>query len=79
MIDSLPQNSDLNGQVVLSTLQSSGGDLTEQVDSSFPTKNNGRDDMNVFFGIGMLINIVMIIAFVIWGVKQWKANDKSRK
>ena len=79
MIDSLPKNSDLDGRVVSATMQSSGSNLTEQANSLPSMESNGRYDMNVFFGIGMLINIVMIIAFFIWAVKQWKANDKSKK
>lgn len=33
----------------------------------------------VFFGIGMVINIVMIVAFFIWAVKQWRKHDAAKK
>lgn len=33
----------------------------------------------VFFGIGMVINIVMIAAFFIWAVKQWRKHDVAEK
>jgi hypothetical protein len=42
-------------------------------------KKHSREDLSVFFGIGMTINIVMIVAFVVWGIKQWKKHDTSEK
>lgn len=33
----------------------------------------------VFFGIGMVINIVMIVAFFIWAIKQWRKHDAAKK
>jgi hypothetical protein len=30
-----------------------------------------RDDLTVFFTIGVVINIVMITAYFIWAYKQW--------
>ena len=38
-----------------------------------------REDMNVFFAIGITINIVMIIAFVIWARKELKKHGASKK
>ena len=38
-----------------------------------------KEDLSVFFGIGMIVNIVMITSFFIWAVKQWKKNDKTKK
>jgi heme/copper-type cytochrome/quinol oxidase subunit 2 len=35
-----------------------------------------NDSMIVFFGIGMVINVVMITAYFIWAYKQWKKSDK---
>ncbi|MDT8452682.1 MAG: hypothetical protein RQ936_08070 [Gammaproteobacteria bacterium] len=37
------------------------------------------DGLMVFFGIGMVINIVMIVAFFIWAVKQWRKHDVAEK
>jgi hypothetical protein len=47
---------------------------TEQpaVDSR-PEQN---DSMIGFFGIGVVINVVMITAYFIWAYKQWKKSDK---
>ena len=42
-------------------------------------QKQSREDLSVFFGIGMMLNIVMIVAFVVWGIKQWKQNDASKK
>ena len=46
---------------------------------SVPDETDAREDLSVFFGIGMTVNIVMIIAFVVWGVKQWKKNDTTKE
>ena len=48
---------------------------TEQpaVDSR-PEQN---DSMIGFFGIGVVINVVMITAYFIWAYKQWKKSDKQ--
>ena len=36
-----------------------------------------NDSMIVFFGIGVVINVVMITAYFIWAYKQWKKSDKQ--
>jgi heme/copper-type cytochrome/quinol oxidase subunit 2 len=44
-----------------------------------PTADSGteaNDSMIVFFGIGIVINVVMITAYFIWAYKQWKKGDK---
>jgi len=35
--------------------------------------------MIVFFGIGIVINLVMITAYFIWAYKQWKRTDKPEE
>jgi hypothetical protein len=30
-----------------------------------------------FFGIGIVINVVMITAYFIWAYKQWKKNQRN--
>lgn len=42
-------------------------------------ESHTREDLSVFFGIGMTLNIVMIIAFFLWAARQWKNNDKRKK
>ena len=48
---------------------------TEQptIDSGLPQ----NDPLIVFFGIGIVINVVMITAYFIWAYKQWKKTDKQ--
>jgi hypothetical protein len=44
-----------------------------------PTLDSGlpqNDPLIVFFGIGIVINVVMITAYFIWAYKQWKKTDK---
>jgi heme/copper-type cytochrome/quinol oxidase subunit 2 len=36
-----------------------------------------KDSMIGFFGIGIVINVVMITAYFIWAYKQWKKSDKQ--
>jgi heme/copper-type cytochrome/quinol oxidase subunit 2 len=38
-----------------------------------------NDSMIVFFGIGIVINVVMITAYFIWAYKQWKKSDKRNE
>lgn len=38
-----------------------------------------RDDMTVFFGIGIVVNLTMFTLLVIWGFNQWKKNDERKK
>ena len=44
-----------------------------------PDVQHDKEDLSVFFGIGMTVNIVMITSFFIWAVKQWKKNDVIKK
>jgi heme/copper-type cytochrome/quinol oxidase subunit 2 len=32
-----------------------------------------------FFGIGVVINVVMITAYFIWAYKQWKKSDGPKE
>jgi heme/copper-type cytochrome/quinol oxidase subunit 2 len=42
--------------------------------ASRPEQN---DSMIGFFGIGVVINVVMITAYFIWAYKQWKKSDRQ--
>ena len=48
---------------------------TEQPAADSGSEQN--DSMIVFFGIGIVINVVMITAYFIWAYKQWKKSDKQ--
>ena len=57
----------------------SNGAVPVQVRQAVPEIQHDREDLSVFFGIGMAVNIVMIVTFFIWAVKQWKKNDTTKK
>lgn len=42
-------------------------------------EKHSREDLSAFFAIGMMLNIVLVIAFIVWGVKQWKKHGTSKK
>ena len=80
MFDLLPQSSiktKLNGEDVL-LLASNDVSTSEQIQLA-PEVDYDKEDLSVFFGIGMIVNIVMITSFFIWAVKQWKKNDTKKK
>lgn len=78
MFDLLPQNSVKTELKIadVSFQTSSETSMNQQV-QSVPEINHDKEDLSVFFGIGMIVNIVMITSFFIWAVKQWKKNDKT--
>jgi len=83
MFDLLPQNSiktelnvaDASFQEPAKTSMTS---MSQDVQSA-PEVKPGKEDLSVFFGIGMAINIIMIVSFFIWAVKQWRKNDSNQK
>ena len=80
MFDLLPQSSiktSLNSEDIL-LLASNDVSTSEQVQSA-PEINHDKEDLSVFFGIGMIVNIAMITSFFIWAFKQWKKNDAKKK
>ncbi|MCW8923881.1 MAG: hypothetical protein OQK69_09685 [Gammaproteobacteria bacterium] len=58
-------------------IQSSSDVVPDKLVQSIVEEEPAREDLSVFFGIGMTVNIVMITAFFIWGFKQWKKHDKK--
>jgi len=60
-------------------LQSSGKPLLKESTQLVADLQHDKADLTVFFGIGMIVNIVMIVSFFIWAVKQWKKNDTTKK
>ena len=80
MFDLLPLNS-INAELGSDSFlpeMSNNVLVSEQVQSA-PGIKHDKEDLSVFFGIGMVVNIVMITAFFIWAVKQWKKNDTKKK
>ncbi|MDH5611493.1 MAG: hypothetical protein OEY66_03420 [Gammaproteobacteria bacterium] len=80
MLNLLPQD---NAADVLELpnfkLELSSGHSSVQLQQSVSEVKHEKEDLTVFFGIGMTINIVMIVSFFIWAVKQWKKNDTTKK
>ena len=80
MSDLFPQSSiktSLNSEDIL-LLASNDVSTSKQVQLA-PEVNYDKEDLSVFFGIGMIVNIVMITSFFIWAFKQWKKNDTTKK
>ncbi|MCK4703859.1 MAG: hypothetical protein KAT90_00130 [Gammaproteobacteria bacterium] len=80
MFDLLPQNSiktELN--IADASFQESAKTSMSQDVQSVAEVKSEKGDLSVFFGIGMTVNIIMIVSFFIWAVKQWKKNDTNKK
>lgn len=60
-------------------VQSSSESVSIQPVQSVSEKTYSREDLGIFFGIGITVNVVMVVAFIIWGIKQWKKHDTSKK
>ncbi len=61
------------------TEQSSTGSATA-VYTEQPVKEVEKEDLTMnFFVVGGVINIVMILAYFVWAVRQWKRIDKLNK
>jgi len=37
---------------------------------------NGREDLTVFFSIGVVIDVLLVTAFLVWAVGQWRKTKK---
>ncbi len=38
--------------------------------------NGGREDLTVFFAIGVIVDVLLVTAFLIWAVGQWRKTKK---
>jgi hypothetical protein len=63
----------LESSVKVTSLQSGE---TDPVSTEQPDPVNQGEHLYGFFAIGMIINVVMLIAFFIWAYRQWKKTDK---
>jgi hypothetical protein len=34
--------------------------------------NDGREDLTVFFSIGVVVDVLLVTAFLVWAVGQWR-------
>lgn len=46
----------------------------QQIAAETPT--GSAEPLTMFFAVGMLINLALIAAFVLWAVRQWKKSGK---
>lgn len=77
MPNSLPNNSG-SDELKMPALQAQPSTEAVPIQMQSVSAEDGGGLM-VFFGIGMVINIVMIAAFFIWAVKQWRKHDVAEK
>ena len=56
--------------------QNNKPDLSTQV---VVEQKHAKEDLSVFFGIGMAVNIVMIVAFIVRARKEWKKHEVTKK
>jgi len=38
--------------------------------------NDGREDLTVFFAIGIIVDVLLVTAFLLWAVGQWRKTKK---
>lgn len=50
---------------------------TKESISIDPAVTQQGDHLVGFFAIGLAVNILLMIAFVVWGVKQWHKTDSD--
>ena len=64
--------------LVMSTMET-GNTVANTVQTAQPAPAHHEDDgILAFFAIGIVINLVMITAYVIWAFRQWKKNRHTK-
>lgn len=60
-----------------------GGAVADTPVSVFPDAGEegvavggGRDDLTVFFSIGVAVDVLLVAAFLVWAVRQWRKTGK---
>lgn len=48
---------------------------SQQVEVAPPT--GSPEPLTMFFAVGILINLALITAFVLWAIRQWKKPGKT--
>ena len=36
----------------------------------------GREDLTVFFSIGIVVDVLLVTVFLVWAVRQWRKSGK---
>lgn len=78
MQNSLPNYHD-SGELKTPALKAQPATETAPIQMQSVSAAEDGGGLMVFFGIGMVINIVMIVAFFIWAIKQWRKHDLAEK
>jgi len=53
-------------------------DMTAGTGNGGAAGNAGRKDLTVFFSIGVIVDILLVTAFLVWAVGQWsKSKNRS--
>ena len=50
-----------------------------QSTASVHQHEHDREDMSAFFSIGIIVNLTMFTALIIWGISQWKKSNARKK
>jgi len=38
--------------------------------------DNGGEDLTVFFSIGVIVDVLLVTAFLVWAIGQWRKTKK---
>ncbi|HHH44762.1 MAG TPA: hypothetical protein ENK49_11545 [Gammaproteobacteria bacterium] len=41
-------------------------------DAAVPAVNGGREDLTGFFTIGVVVDVILVTAFLVWAAGQWR-------
>lgn len=63
----------------MNTVESFSAGSTQAVQSEQPAPvfEPEREDLTMFFSVGIVINLVMITAYFVWAYKQWGKTGTS--
>ena len=67
--------SDAQGPIGAGSYTTTTGTLAEESVQPAITDVDWGDFTNVFFAAGVVINVVMITAYLIWAYKQWNKQE----
>lgn len=72
-------NSIVEIQVIVEDQLTTESVLTAESDLNTMDHDYQRNDLSVFFGIGIVVNLTMFVVLVFWGYSQWKKQNERRK
>ena len=48
--------------------------VQQQIEAETPP--GATEPLTIFFAVGIVVNLVLITAFVLWAIRQWKKTDR---